>query len=706
MKKFPAIFLILISFSGLFAQSVSSKNASRRTAERCLKLSENYLLAQDWQSAFSQAEMGLTYDDSISDLYYIEAVCAKETGKPVKDVLTLSEVARSKNNWIGYNEKGNRILLADLFSDTGNLEEALEELDRTPFVFSSDAEAVRIKTYYRLGTDEYVTKAREKINSARRIYKGDIRFINLFYNFELARVLEKGIYVMPDLRTLQIADVLSQELKNYKSLPSETECASIFFTGYTDKEKQLRLLKAFEAENKNDFLFPVAALMNGYWNEEKAFDEFFAFADKNCTLDMLKFFVSLLKNPETYEKLYDYLNAYNGIIYTDTNYDLQWELEVSYERGRPQKIVYDAENDGLEDLACLMDFGELLSVKINPLNIEIFYSDFPYIGRVLAGYASENGLSDYTVFDFAKESVRYSPIQFEKLFENIFSGKENAFYVPEIRASWNDKENLVFLDKATFVRLPVSERENAFVTYSVLDEKVVSAVYTQSNLVYATADFENGIPVRRYVDYNGDNVFETLEIFTLFGENYDGFTNSDKEQIANLFPYYNFSDAIYLSSIQIDADNNNVPEYYEYFREKGGKICLWVKADGHSETYTRFPRNEGEPLVEENAFVVGFNHDTVSVMSVDGIPSSVKVNEMPYKVIKGEMEKFYWIGSEGNGKAEVDLYSKLSPASVENGKVMILEKDDYIYRAIKVAGFIYAQEFVSSEDIAKENADE
>lgn len=699
MKKLFSLSVLFVAASLLFGQTVSAKNASRKTAERCLKLAENYLLSGDYSSAYSQAEMGLTYDDSISDFYYVKAVCEKNLGGTVRNVLDLSLAAREKNLWLGYNEKGNRILLADLLSDTGRLDEALEELDRAPFVFSADAEAVRVKTYYRFNSEDYTKKARDKINSARRIYKGDIRFLNLFYSFEVGKIINEGLPIRPDAKVLSMSDVLSQEMKNYKLIPVDVECASVFFTTLLDPEKGLRAVKAFDAAGKENILFPIPALISGFWSEEKAFDEFFKFADSSCTVGVLKFFGSFIQSPEILEKFYDHLNAYNGTLFSDENRDLQWETKVSYERGRPTEIVFDYDNDGVTDLAANLDFGELLSVMINPLNTVLYYSEYPYLGS--AGVTVNKDDDFYTVFDFSKMAVAYSPVNFTKLFEGKFSDKENDFYLPEIKDGWNDSASLSFLESATFIRRPVSVdsvgKEDSTVIYSLLDGSVVNAVFVQNEVVFSTADFSDGIPTDRYADSDGDGNFETHEIFSGFTEdNAEGFTAEDKKYVKALFPHFDFSDKVYLSSVQIDANNDNVPEYYEYFREKGGKICVWVKGDGNI-TYTRFPKNPEDPLVEENAFVVGLNQDTVSVMTIDGAPSSVKINETPYKIFKGEMKDFYWIEKEGNGAVEVEVFAKLSPDEVENGKVIVLEKEEKIYRAIKVSGIIYVREYDGSK---------
>ena len=58
------------------AQTVSPEVSASNTriAERYLNSAEKYLFAENWNSAFSQAELGLHYDNTISDLYYIVIV--------------------------------------------------------------------------------------------------------------------------------------------------------------------------------------------------------------------------------------------------------------------------------------------------------------------------------------------------------------------------------------------------------------------------------------------------------------------------------------------------------------------------------------------------------------------------------------------------------------------------------------------------------
>ena len=88
MKKLVVILLSLgITFTAIAQNSASSAN--KNTALRCLKLAESCLVGNDWQNALNQAELGLSYDDSISDLYYIKAAASLNLGGTKADALRL-----------------------------------------------------------------------------------------------------------------------------------------------------------------------------------------------------------------------------------------------------------------------------------------------------------------------------------------------------------------------------------------------------------------------------------------------------------------------------------------------------------------------------------------------------------------------------------------------------------------------------------------
>ena len=176
--------MLLICFPLAVVAASSAGAANRRTAVRCLKLAENYLSSRDFENAMVQAELGLSYDDTVSDLWYIKAAAKSELGAPRAEVLPLAVKALTEGEWVDYNRDGARILYADLLCDTGEGAQAVAVLDANPFIYSSDAEFIRTKAYYRMLTPESIEKARGKVNAARKIYPADMRFPRLFFTYE------------------------------------------------------------------------------------------------------------------------------------------------------------------------------------------------------------------------------------------------------------------------------------------------------------------------------------------------------------------------------------------------------------------------------------------------------------------------------------------------------------------------------------------
>ena len=142
------VFLFSCAFNFLWAQSKEVSVANRKTAERCLKLAENCMMAEDWDNALRQSELGLAYDESISDLFYIKAMAQNNLNVRRGEVLDTIKLAFEKNSWVNYNKNGARVLYADLLSEIGLYNESLNLLNEKPLIYSADAEFIRIKNFY------------------------------------------------------------------------------------------------------------------------------------------------------------------------------------------------------------------------------------------------------------------------------------------------------------------------------------------------------------------------------------------------------------------------------------------------------------------------------------------------------------------------------------------------------------------------------
>ena len=123
-------------------------------------------------------------------------------------------------------------------------------LDSQPFIFSADAEFIRIKNMYRMGTSQSIENARLKLNSAIRIYPSDSRFSNLFFMFEMALLQNYAIlginYEIPDI-VKTIANYYISKLPDYDGKNLELELLASFFAS---SDMQNRLVSAIDSKEK------------------------------------------------------------------------------------------------------------------------------------------------------------------------------------------------------------------------------------------------------------------------------------------------------------------------------------------------------------------------------------------------------------------------------------------------------------------------
>jgi len=289
MKKLLVFLVMAFVFNGLLTGQNSASAANRNTALRCLKLAENCLVGGDWDNAFRQAELGLSYDDSVSDLIYVKAASSSNLGKTKNEVLDIIKEAFRKDNWLGYSQNGARILYADLLCDTGSYEDSLQMLDSEPFILSADAEYIRVKNYYRLGSENSITNARLKVNTARRIYPNDFRFPTIFFMFEYAFMSEAfrtGLYYQPSETVGTIARAYIAKLPDYKELDNEIEILASFFA---DEKEKTRLLRAIDSKNTRSHpVMAIAGLRNGIYTESQAYDLFFSSIGNSYPLEVLQ----------------------------------------------------------------------------------------------------------------------------------------------------------------------------------------------------------------------------------------------------------------------------------------------------------------------------------------------------------------------------------------------------------------------------------
>ncbi len=685
MKKYVLIFLLSFGISlAAFAQS-SAGAANKNTALRCLKLAESCLVAGDWQNALSQAELGLSYDDSISDLYYIKAAASLNLGGTKADALRLISSAFERASWAGYTKNGARIFIADLLSDTGLYEESLSALDSEPYIYSADAEFIRIKNYYRMGTQESLADARQRLNSDRRVYPSDQRFPEIFFMFEslfMSQAERDGLaYEIPQIVST-IADSYIVKLPDYSDRNQELELMAVSFARAEDKD---RLIKAIDSKNKSlSMLLAIAALRAGIYSDSQALEMFFSASDSEFSLDLLESFIALLSEPEVIQSAAEKLADFTGTLYIDDNMDLQYEFVVQYEKGRPAYIKYDGNNDGETELYSSCDFGAPVFVYFNSRRTQFFYDTFPKISKVL--YSDQN-----LVFNFLHDDFVFSPFDFKT--DNVISRTGAEFYIPYISQETALPLPQELIEKASSFELPVTERDDARIVYTLSGGNIVFAEFFEKNSRYAYCDFSKDSSLVRLVDYDNDGNFETTELYAEIPFNQDGLKTEENDRIiSSVFNFIDGRSDLYLRKVQIDRNANTFCEFSEEYLEFGGKVTIWDNDDNGLPDcqYIKYPQKEGESLIEESLYFDSNGLQILSLTLADGVPVKMNSEGSEVMVYAGENQGLYWIEQKGSldeEKAVLDFVSH----GLEQGKIDLFDYEEERISVIKVAASYYCR---------------
>lgn len=681
----------------------SASGANRRTAVRYLQLAKQFASEKLWEEADSNARMGLAYDDKIADLWYIRAVSRANLGEKKQKVLPLIMTALSGSDWVDYNKDGARILYADILCSTRHYEKALEVLDTTPFVYSADAEYIRSRSYYCMGDDESVSKARAKLDSARRVYPSDSRFAELFYTHEY-QILRKSGSLSQEAKSL--ADAFALCLPVYKDARNDLEIYAAIFAsdkkvGNSDSKK-VRMLRAFNSKRLKSPLYAVEALRAALIDEDSALDYFYQFADKTIDITLLEDFASLLKTEEAKKEFSEYLNSYNGTLTFDTDSDLTVNMTVTYKRGRPEKISYDENQDDESEWKSECDFGTPLKLSLSENAVDLIYSSWPHIDSAV--YKKSEKSSDIT-FKLVAETLAWTPflVEADKI---VQSSLGFDFFVPVLSpesakaVSWDE-----LIRSALSFSLPSSERNGAVIDVSLLDGIPQVANYSADEKLYAVARFENGRPVSRKIDVDGDGLFETNEFYGYSNDKNQVYISAGDELqvMTNLFGSPDSGSGFYVKKITVDRNGDTIPDFTEEYipasvgKKIPGKISSWdTDGDGKWDVqYVKQPSMIDGKLREEAKFHQPLTDSVVTVSSENGIPVFVMNGSEILSVTKGSAPNFYWISDAGLEGEEEDIIAEIKKIGEQGVSTIVESSKSSIKRrflAVRIEKLIFGME--------------
>ncbi|MCR4821714.1 MAG: hypothetical protein K5873_02445 [Treponema sp.] len=689
--------LPFLLFSAPAQNSGSASVANRRTAVRYLQIAKQNAAEKLWSQADSNAKMGLAYDESIADLWYIRAVSLAALGEKKSRILPLVVTALTEAEWVDYNRDGARILYSDILCDCRQFTQSLSVLDSAPFIYSADAEYIRVKAYYCLGDSDSLSKARSRLDAARRVYPADPRFAELFFTYEYS-FYRQNKSVGAEVRAL--CDAFTLTLPLYKNARNDLEIYAAIFA--SDDAKKIRMLKAFNSKGLKSPLYALEAIKNGLLDQDSALDYFYSFSDNEIELTLLEDFAALLTSEEVKKEFAEYLNSYNGKITLSTDSDLIPNMIVSYKRGRPELISYDENQDDQFEWTATCDFGLPLKISLTENAMEIEYSNWPYIKSAV--YKMDNKHSDLT-FNLIAESLAWTPFTVERD-SSIKESLDSDFFIPVIKENLESVSGQDLLRSALSYTIPSSEREGAVIQVSLLNGEAQMASYSVGDKIYAMASFEKGLPVSRKLDVDGDGLFETTEYYG-FSNNPDEkyISASDEMQImTNLFGSPAQGTGFYVKKITVDRNGDTCPDFIEEYlpgkvaAKEPGKISSW-DSDGDGKwdvQYIKYPSMLDGKVREETKFHQPLTDSEVSVNLENGIPVFVKNGEKILTVTQGNSSNFYWISDAGSKKDEENITNSINQVA-EQGVSIIVNSGKNRYLAVRIEKKIYGMNMPYSD---------
>jgi len=676
--KIVSFAFVLCSFCSLvFAEQ------SQKTALRYLTNARSALEAHEWRTAASYAQMGLSFDEQISDLWYFKAVAENALGEPRANVLESSFQAVNRNNWFDYNKDNARILYADALCDSHNEKTALELLSSVPALTSADAEYIRAKCYYHLGE---LDKAREKIDEAAKFYPDDARFPILFFKTEFVLYEDAPSYPASVRR---LADYFIRSKERFVEYVSDD---LEFYTAlFARGEERKRMLKTYSSKGERNELFATIALQNELLSEIDALDYLLSFGELHK--NTLEHFIPLLSEEEAKRELKERFSSYKGVIVDDTDSDGIDDFSVKYDSGRPSKIIWDKNQTGVDLWTIKCDYGTPISANIDGKALEVKWDIYP---SIITATVRNDDFPETLVFNVLPDMLKWEPLSFVK--SEIFASCDIDFYIPSVKRSEKIPTNAQFLASSSSYEQPSTERDNAKIVFMLYNGKIQFATYYDNSKVYARTHFKDGVPVLRIVDNTGNGIYETTELYGFAeGLQPDYYAIEDERQVMrNLFGYPSEKTHFYLKSVQVNDGNNINADYIEEYLPNNGRIASW-DTNGDSKWNVRYYSVNNGNLTETMFYLEPW-HILVKIDKERGTPVRISRGTVVRNVVKDDnTASLFWIGEKGSVE-DSNLVVKSLDEKNEQGTSIILDMKDYRINAIKIGTYYYAEVVASDRD--------
>ncbi|MGP1588238.1 MAG: hypothetical protein ACTTHG_07870 [Treponemataceae bacterium] len=664
MKKIKLRFYFLFFIFFLYAvqnfnaQEIDSRDfadahiANRYTALRCAESARNMFVEGDYQGAVAQVDIGLAYDEKISDLWYIKAASLDFLLEKRSQVLDCAREAYQYNDWTFFSEEQGHALYAKILIQTNDAQKAYNILGKS---YSSDIEFLKAQACYITGD---VARARRIINSSSKIYPDDSRFPNLFFKWESKDFLYKNEKI--DSGAISIAQKIIPNLQKWEDESPQILFYASFFT--STQEEGHRLFAQFIAEKPHIPECLAFACEKKLLTDRNVFEELKRFAEEGIEYKVFRKIVSCITDEQVKTELIKYLTDFEGTIYFDNSDDFISDLSVKYKNGRPVCIQSDANQDEVIDWQINCSFGNPETAFIKKNDVHIVYKIYPNIENLKVDGDTE--------FFLLQNSLQWNPVEFKA--ENILEGFSFYFaFLSNAKLFSFDVNDYQMLLKNS--NRAVSKKMNeagVFEKYFLMHDGIPAKItYLKNGFVYGISYFENDVLVYRKLDLDYDGVFELTEYFE-FDENNKVATKAESQSLyEELFGTIKPMPGLYLKKVCFDRNGNGFTDCQEEFFENKKKVT-WYDGMDVSIVYQKTLKNDD--LIEECMFVNPVNNMKVYIYCLNSEPLKLTDMEDDFKIEFDENTDCYWIGSVPD-KSVLEYVKHKIGTDTKEGDVKVFE---------------------------------
>lgn len=619
--KILGVLVILMcgrAFCQITQASATVKTINTAAAVNCLNKATEAFSAEQWNTAVFYADLGIAYDASIADFYYITAVCYAHQDRSVADQLKFVEDACLPDfSWRYYNKNDAALLCASLYARTKRYNEALailQELDEN----KADIDYVRLLCYYGLGKK---AEARNLVAEALDKWAFDFRFAAAF------------LYNEKDVPKTNISKVIAKKIitRSYVWENSNPEILVLLAPFESDSSETIRRLKMYREmyarftgsyTPQDLYVRSYALLLSLQYrliSEKTAVEEFFDMdamfttAGTETKIKAKAFFAPHLEqlcrvivDENLRATIARNIVSYRHCIFTGDEYANPTTI-IFYESGRPSRAIIDMNADNQPDITVTCNFGiptEITSAD----NTTIRYDEYPQVRQISV---------DQVTYVMRPATLVYKPVTLQPLnlgLFNIASAYSNLYIITK-NETQPELSKKTLVKAAVYVTLPSSLIPEAYDKVLLNKGEALSSQTFVGESVVANAQYKNGIIRRQVCDRDGDGYFETVRAFDKQGN---------------------------LELVKVDINRDTLYEYTEKHESDGTVQKMWdSNEDGKWEVL--YIQKGDYASVQ---WVHPITHEIVQVEYKDNLPTTISYLGVQKDLVPNADNSFFWVGEE------------------------------------------------------------